>query len=291
MEDMILKGHSPEGKKGRAVKVRAMDSLYEVIDETLGTLERRSPFKEPLWKLLKQGRKIVFIPLVHGISHIESAGTADQGDWMLAAAAMRWFHDHMGVSYYHMSLGLAANDLNALREQYKAKGLTLPPEALIEGLWEDRFIGWGFRFARRYLSDASDSELGDDPLRGLQESMAGAYLPPWAAFDRLMVYNLNESVPDPARYRAVKTDEGPVRSFHKLLVGGDPDDANDLLLYPGSIVVTLHRQSTGDGPEPCRDDDFCKRLVPGAEGFRLHLVDGLRRRNLPGGFASAFLRQ
>ncbi len=119
---------------------------------------------------------------------------------------MRWFHDRAGISYFQMSLGEAATAMSSVAANYryiKKTGRPVTTEAVIEGRSDDFYGGWGFYFVRKYLSEVSDSSRGDDPMQGLEESMAGIYLPPGEVQDKLMVYDLNRICDDPSKGREI----------------------------------------------------------------------------------------
>ena len=79
-------------------------------------------------------------------------------------------------------------------------------------------------------------------MSGYDESVAGRYLPPGRAGDKLMVYDLNKlhddvskgidiAVPDGANYKEI--------SLHKVILGGDPQNTEDMRDYPGSVLVNV----------------------------------------------------
>jgi len=79
-------------------------------------------------------------------------------------------------------------------------------------------------------------------MKGYDDSVAGRFVPPGKATDRLMVYDLNKlhddasrgidvAVPDGANYKEI--------TLHKAIVGGDPSGADDLRDYPGCVLVNV----------------------------------------------------
>jgi len=122
------------------------------------------------------------------------------------------------------------------------EGKTVTPEAVIEGKAGDFYGGWGFYFVRKYLAQRHDPSHKDYPIRGYDESVAGTYIPPGHAQDKLMVYDLNRIYDDLTKGRDIEVADGANFSsitLHKVVVGGDPDDADDLKAYPGSVLVNV----------------------------------------------------
>ena len=69
--------------------------------------------------------------------------------------------------------------------------------------------------------------IPDDPLMGYEDSVAGRFLPPGRAGDRLMVYDLNKIQDEPSKGRIVAVPDGANYqeiTLHKVIVGGDPGD-------------------------------------------------------------------
>jgi hypothetical protein len=161
------------------------------------------------------------------------------------AALMRWFHDKLGVSYYQMALGEAATVTTAAAHMFSIinpDGKTVTPEAVIEGKSGDFYGGWGFYFTRKYLGESLDPDASDDPMKGYEESVAGAYIPPGYVSDKLIVYDLNRIFNDPSKGRDVEVPEGinfKSITLHKAVVGGTPEDPEDLKAYPGCILVNV----------------------------------------------------
>ena len=79
-------------------------------------------------------------------------------------------------------------------------------------------------------------------MRGYDDSVAGDYLPPGRAMDRLPVYDLNRIQDVPERGRAVPVPDGAnfqAITLHKAIVGGEPSDAADRRDYPGCVLLSL----------------------------------------------------
>jgi len=158
---------------------------------------------------------------------------------------MRWFHDKLGISYHQMALGEAATAMPSAAGQYamlKAEGRKVTAEAVIEGRSDDFYGGWGFYFARKYLAESLEPSRRDDPMKGYEESVAGIYIPPGKVSDKLMVYDLNRIFDDETKGRNVEVPDGvnfKSITLHKTIVGGDPEDPEDLKAYPGCILVNV----------------------------------------------------
>ncbi|MCP4753838.1 MAG: DUF362 domain-containing protein, partial [Proteobacteria bacterium] len=150
-----------------------------------------------------------------------------------------------GVRYHQMALGEAATATSATAGYYSMMmpdGSRMTTEAVIEGKSGDFYGGWGFYFARRYLSESLESGASDDPMKGHAESVDGTYFPPGLAGDRLMVYDLNRISEDPSRGREIELADGVNYKsivLHKAIVGGDPQDSGDMEAYPGCILVNV----------------------------------------------------
>jgi len=230
-----------------------IDYTYENVAAALNALEAETRFLAPLRERLGLGQKLLFKPNLVSTENIDpysygsSPASTGNTEWAFVAAVMRWFHDQAGISYYRMCLGEAATALSSVAAHYrhiKTAGRPVTTEAVIEGRSDDFYGGWGFCFARRYLAEVSDRSLGDDAMQGLEESMAGLYLPPGRVMDKLMVYDLNRICDNPAKGREIPVPGGEnfdALILHKVIIGGDPADAADRSDYPGCVLVNLPR--------------------------------------------------
>lgn len=230
-----------------------IDYTYQALDGAMSALEEKTQFLSAIDQRLQQGQKLLFKPNLVSTENIDPytygpmAGSSGNTEWLMVAAVMRWFHDRAGISYYHMCLGEAATALSsvaALYRQIKTTGRPVTTESVIEGRSDDFYGGWGFYFVRKYLSRASDLSQGDDPFQGLEESMAGTYLPPGLVRDKLMVYDLNRICDDPSKGREIPVPAGENFNsliLHKVIVGGDPTDPDDRIRYPGSVLINIPR--------------------------------------------------
>ncbi len=228
-----------------------IDYTYENLSKAMNALEQAEPFIAKVQGQLKQGKKLLMKPNLVTVeslepyTHLPMPGTFANTEWSFVAAVMRWFHDQAGIRYDQMCLGEAASGSILKATQYshiKKEGRPVTPEAAYEGRSDDFFGGWGFYFARRYLAEALSPELDEDPMSGLEESMAGTYVAPGDAGGRLMVYDLNRICDDPTKGRAVPLPDGEnFKSIilHKVIVGGDPADAEDRRRYPGCVLINL----------------------------------------------------
>ncbi len=115
-------------------------------------------------------------------------------------------------------------------------------EAVIEGKAGGFYGGWGFYFIRKYLQESLEPGRNDDPMKGYEESLSGTFIPPGIAKDKLMVYDLNRIFDNPSKGRDVDVPDGvnfKSITLHKVVVGGDRRDPQDLEAYPGCILVNV----------------------------------------------------
>jgi len=106
-----------------------------------------------------------------------------------------------------------------------------------------RWAGWPFYFVRKYLAETTTLlDALDDPMNGYGDSIRGKYFTPGDAtrLGKLVVYDLNNAESF-GRGREVDVPGGGDNYskivIHKALVGGDPNDLNDLDNYPGCVLV------------------------------------------------------
>jgi len=144
-----------------------------------------------------------------------------------------------------MAVGEAASLMPAMAGMYSLinpSGKPVTVEASLEGKSGDFYGGWGFYFARQYLSESLESDSTDDPMNGYAESVSGTYIPMGDATDKLMVYDLNRIYDDPQKGRNIIVPDGVnFRSItlHKAIVGGNPDDPEDMAANPGCILINV----------------------------------------------------
>lgn len=232
---------------------RGIDYTYESIDQAFSLLDQETGFSGEIRSRLEKGQKLLFKPNLVAINSIdpftygETPASTACTEWPFVAAVMRWFHDKVGISYYQMSIGEAATTMSGVASFYsrlKKEGLPVTTEAVIEGRSEDFIGGWGFYYVRKYLAERLEAGALDDPMKGYDESVSGTYLTPGRAGDRLMVYDLNRICDDMTKGRDVEVPGG--QNFdsiilHKVIVGGDPSDQEDMKEYPGAILINLPR--------------------------------------------------
>ncbi len=235
-----------------------IDYVYENLDYALPLVlskggvgsdqYRGKPLLKIIKKELSEGKKLFFKPNLVAPSVLSSAGDGSPGgdiaactDWCVLAAAMRWFHDQLGVKYHQMAFGDAASwsILYSLLYKCKSEGVL---EGVPFGTAANFYAGYPFYFVRKYLHDSGFDE-NDDPMDGFSDSVSGNYIAPGQA-DKLMVYDLNKAedgarVPG-GRGRLVQVPGGADNYpegiiIHKALVG-DPTDAEN---YPGSVIINI----------------------------------------------------
>ena len=225
-----------------------IDYIYYNIDHPLTELNENAGFANEVQSQIKKGKKLLFKPnlvapdVIDPVTHGEGSGDPVCTQWPFIAALMRWFHDKLDISYHQMALGEASTSTFLFEEMgSRISGKTITTEAVFEGRSEDFYIGWGFYFVRRYLSECHSPSHEDDPMKGYKDSVSGRFLPPGKAGDRLMVYDLNK-LQDPSRGRTVEVPDGAIYkeiTLHKAIVGGDPNDALDMKDYPGCVLVNV----------------------------------------------------
>ena len=228
-----------------------IDYTYENLDQALTPLETETGFSREIKSRIGKGQKLLFKPNLVNINNIDP-GTHGPGmgstactEWPFVAALMRWFHDKVGISYHQMALGEAATTMPLAASMFSTlnpEGKAVTTEAAIEGKCGGFYGGWGFYFARKYLSESLEPGCTDDPMKGYDESVAGTYIPPGRVSDRLMVYDLNRIFDDTTKGRDVEVPDGVNFGsiiLHKAVVGGDPGDPDDLDAYPGCVLVNV----------------------------------------------------
>jgi len=248
----LLRQVIDEDSTGAWTEMRGrIDYIHDNLGLALDALDEETAFTETARERMEQGRKLLFKPnliaplCIDPVTHGEGTGHTTCTEWPFVAALMRWFHDRASVSYHRMTLGEAASAMSGAAAWFSAqhnRGKPITTEAAIEGRSGDFYGGWGFYFARRYLAETHDALHTDDPMRGYEESVAGEYLPPGRAGDRLMVYDLNRLGDDSSRGRVVPVPEGANYqeiTLHKAIIGGEPSDAGDMQDYPGSVIVNV----------------------------------------------------
>lgn len=232
----------------QAIKKR-IDYTLEGVDAALAPLQAETAFGDKIRAEAAKGKKLLFKPnlvipiCVDPQTHAEGLGNFACTAWPLVAALMRWFHDKLDISYHQMAIGEAATALSACAGRHsRLSNGRVTTEAVIEGRAGDFYGGWAFYFVRRYLAETHDPSHGDDPMRGYEDSVAGNYVPPGKAQDRLPVYDLNRIQDLRSKGRSVPVPDGvnfKEITLHKAIVGGAPDDADDMRDYPGCVLINV----------------------------------------------------
>ncbi|TFG02841.1 MAG: DUF362 domain-containing protein, partial [Promethearchaeota archaeon] len=228
-----------------------IDYTYKNLDYALSFLEQATSFVAQIKEKLTLGQKLLFKPNTvnpMGIdpeTHGPDRGNTAYTEWAFIAALMRWFHEKADISYYKMSLGEAATTVTAVANMYSLinpEGKSITPEAVLEGKSGDFYGGWGFYFARKYLSESLKEGDSENPYNGHEESINGIYITPGNVSDKLMVYDLNRIYDDPNKGRRCDILDGVNYKsivLHKVIIGGDPDDPEDRKAYPGCILINV----------------------------------------------------
>jgi hypothetical protein len=244
---LLLKEYIDKGSEKAWKEIRQrIDNVYVTVSSAMETLDGEAPFSGDVKKLVKSGKKLFFKPnhVMLPLIDYQTRGPGMPGvctPWEFAAAVMRWFHDKQGITYHQMSAGEAGTTTTqgALLAS-RLSGGTVTTEAVLEGKYGNNYGGWGFYFTRKYLAECHDPKHTDDPMSGYQESLAGVCLPPGKAPDKLIVYDLNKV--NDANSREIPVADGvnfKAITMHKAIVGGDPNDPQDLRDWPGCVLVNL----------------------------------------------------
>jgi hypothetical protein len=234
-------------------KIKAkIDYTYETLDFALTPLKEETGFEQEIKIRLDKGQKLFFKPNLVSITNIDpqthgvGLGATACTEWPFIAALMRWFHDRMGVRYHQMAIGEAATVMAASAGYFamiNPEEKTITTEAVIEGRSGNFYGGWGFYFARKYLSECPLTDQADDPMQGFEASMAGAYTLPGQTSHELKVIDLNR-IEVAAKGREIPVPGGinfETITLHKDIIGGDPADKEDRQAYPGCILVNVPR--------------------------------------------------
>ena len=236
--------------------VKKIDYIYYNIDCLLSKLDKEIHFKEKVKYDVNKGKKLLFKPNIIGsiaidpITHREADTKKICTEWPIVAAIMRWFHDELNISYSKMSIGeSSASTLMISKFLSNIAGKEITPQAVIEGKSEEFYGGWGFYFVRKYLKECNLYSHKDNPMNGYEESIYGTYLSPGEAYNQLMVYNLNDIGIDDSKGRIIKIDDGSNYEeikMHKVIVGGDESDEDDIYKYPGCVLINIPRVKIHD---------------------------------------------
>ncbi len=246
--ELLQKVINEDDKAAWAAIVKKIDYVYDHVDYSLVSLDRETDFITEVQSQVMSGKKLLFKPNLVGPqvidpdTHGEDLGAPICTDWSVIAALMRWFHDKLSIDYHQMALGEASTSSLLCGAIFSKKaGKTVTSEAVFEGRCEDFYGGWGFYFVRRYLREHHSPSHTDDPMNGYEDSIAGRYLPPGKAGNRLMVYDLNK-LDDSSMGRTVSVHGGENYSeitLHKVIIGGDPQNVDDLKDYPGCVLINV----------------------------------------------------
>jgi hypothetical protein len=247
---VLLKEYIESGSEKTWDEIRRrINNIYQTVSTSLEALDAETLFSKDAKILVKAGKKLFFKPNLVMLPSMDPqthdpvlAGTCLP--WEFLAAVMRWFHDQRGISYHQMALGEAGTftSLAAYNMSKLWGGNPVTTQAVMEGKRGDKYGGWGFYFARKYLADSHDPKHSDNPMNGFEESLSGHSLPPGQVKDKLLIYDLNKIADDMSNGREVGVAGGinfQNITIHKAIVGGNPDDAQDLRNWPGCVLVNV----------------------------------------------------
>jgi hypothetical protein len=249
LQDFVNEANSDSWDKIK----KKIDYTYDCLGLLLKQLDEETHFSRQIANWITEGRKLLFKPnlvnpaCIDPMTHGEDIGYDACTSWTFFAALMRWFHDELDVSYCDMSVGEAGTSVGIAATFYTlhySNSRRITTEAIIEGKSQDFYGGWGFYFARKYLSENHPPSHHDDPMKGYDESVAGEFIPPGHSGNRLMVYDLNRindlkakrrdvSIPDGVNYKEI--------TLHKAVTGGEPESTDDMKDYPGCVLVNVPR--------------------------------------------------
>lgn len=238
--------------------VSHIDYTYEGVSIAMEALKKETGFAETIQTRVNNGQNLLFKPNLVSPSDIDPmthgpGNTVTCTPWPFIAALMRWFHDHLDITYHQMSLGEGATATSAMAASFtkmqNASGVktqkgkrVITTQAVMEGKSGDFYGGWGFYFARKYLVDTHDPTHTDDPMTGYEESVSGQCLAPGNARDKLLVYDINLIDDDRSNGREIPVPGGvnfETVILHKAIIGGDPNDAEDRKAYPGCVLINV----------------------------------------------------
>ncbi len=226
-----------------------IDFIVTHLDFAFQALDRETGFVAEVLAQVRKGKKLLFKPnlvsptVVDSNTHGEGPGSPICTEWAVIAALMRWFHDRLEIPYSGMAMGEASTTTFFLAHLFgKGLGKPFPTEAVFEGKVDGFIGGWTFYHIRRYLAESLPASSGEDPMKGYEESVTGRFIPPGRTEGRLMVYDLNKVREDPSRGRTVPVPDGAIYreiTLHKAIIGGDPNDPDDMKDYPGCVLVNV----------------------------------------------------
>ena len=223
--------------------------IYENLDYVLWGLNGETNFCSIILSELGLRKKLIFKlnavspNVIDENTHGAGAGYKICTEWPFIAALMRWFHDKLFINYYQMAIGDASTMSTVLSYIYSKKARRkISSETVYEGKSENFYGGWGFYFVRKYLKEHHPKSHKDDPMKGYEDSLSGNYIPPGRSEDRLMVYDLNKIQDNASKGRTIKVPEGvnyKEITLHKAVIGGYPDNKEDLRNYPGAVIINI----------------------------------------------------
>jgi len=247
---MLLKEYINDSSESAWKEIQTRtDNIYDAVSSAIEALDGEVSFSRDILKHLEAGKKLLFKPNMVSLPAIDPRTHEPRllgvcTPWEFVAAVMRWFHDKKSISYHQMSMGEAGprTSLAAALMSRVFGGKTVTTQAVMEGKCGENYGGWGFYFTRKYLAACHDPSHKDDPMSGYEESVSGVCLPPGKVHDRLLVYDLNKIANDFSNGRDVPVADGvnfKTITLHKAIVGGDPNDPQDISDWPGCVLINV----------------------------------------------------
>ena len=244
---VLVKEYIDSGSENAWNEIRErIDKVYGTVSAALESLVDNVAFSEEMKIQVNSGKKLFFKVNLVNLPHIDyrNHGPGLIGvctPWEFSAAVMRWFHDKQGITYYQMSIGEAGTTMSEDAAMVSRNtDQTVTTQAILEGKYGSHYGGWGFYFARKYLAQCHDPKHSDDPMNGYQDSIDGHCLAPGKIHDKLLVYDLNKV--NETNGREIPVAGGinfKAITMHKVVVGGNPKDPQDLRDWPGCVLVNL----------------------------------------------------
>jgi hypothetical protein len=171
---MLLKEYIDSGSEKTWDEIRRrIDNIYQAVSASLEALDAETSFSKDAKIFVKAGKKLFFKPNLVMLPSMDPQThdpvlTGTCLPWEFLAVVMRWFHDQSGISYHQMAVGEAGTftSVTAYNMSKLWGGKPVTTQAVMEGKRGDKYGGWGFYFARKYLAESHDHKHSDNPMNG-----------------------------------------------------------------------------------------------------------------------------